>query len=304
MRSTVRRSAASVEHILAAPAKERAGRGALVPRVTIVVTTKNSDRTLKAGLESARAQQGANVEIIVVDNCSADATPVIASSLADVVLQAGPERSAQRNAGVAVAKGDYILIVDSDMMLSPNVVASAFEQIERGAQAVAIPETSFGEGFWSACKALERSCYDGDATISAARFFPRERLIKIGGFDERLQGGEDWDISLRATGNTAPAFAASRIYHDEGRQTLAAIAAKKFCYGKSLPLFVRKHGREGLTRLNPLRWSLVRNLPKMMKQPVIGIGCIVMKTAELCAVVCGMASSLVASPGRSPKKMT
>lgn len=300
--STVRGSATSVKHRLAAPAKERAERGALMPHVTIVVTTKNSERTLKACLESVRAQQDTNLEIIVVDNCSTDATPEIASLLADVVLQAGPERSAQRNAGLAAAKGDYVLIVDADMVLSPNVVTSAFEQIERGAQAVAIPETSFGEGFWSACKALERSCYDGDATVSAARFFPRERLTKIGGFDERLHGGEDWDISLRATGNAAPAFAASRIYHDEGRQTLRSIAAKKFRYGKSLLLFVHKHGREGLIRLSPIRWALMRNLPKMLKQPVIGIGCIVMKTAELCAVVCGMASSIIASPSRLQRR--
>jgi glycosyltransferase involved in cell wall biosynthesis len=273
-----------------------------MPHVTIVVPTRNSERTLKACLESARAQQGTNVEVIVVDNSSTDATPEIASSLADVVLQAGPERSAQRNAGVAVAKGDYVLIVDADMVLSSNVVASAFEQIERGAEAVAIPETSFGEGFWSACKALERSCYDGDATVSAARFFPRERLAEIGGFDERLLGGEDWDISLRAVRSTTLAFAAGRIYHDEGHQTLGAIAAKKFCYGKSLPLFVRKHGRKGLTRLNPLRWSLVRNLPRMLRHPIILGGCIVMKTAELCAIVCGMASSVIAPPGRLQRR--
>src|ERR1022692_3040386 len=50
--------------------------------VSLIVTTKNSERTLEACLRSARAQAYAPIEIIVVDNRSTDATPQIAHRLA------------------------------------------------------------------------------------------------------------------------------------------------------------------------------------------------------------------------------
>ncbi|HZV78498.1 MAG TPA: glycosyltransferase family A protein [Candidatus Binatus sp.] len=264
--------------------------------VSMIVTTKNSQRTLEACLRSARAQTHQPVEIIVVDNGSSDATPEIARRLADSVIEAGPERSAQRNAGMRAARGGYVLVLDSDMVLDPDVVEAALAASNAGARVVAIPEESFGQGFWSVCKTFERSFYREDALISAGRFFSKSDALEAGGYDETLTGPEDWDLSMRLAGSSAIAFAHARIRHDEGRQTLSELFKKKYYYGRSMPAFVRKHGRSALARLNPLRPSLVRGMGAMVRRPVLAAGLIVMKTTE---AIGGAAGMLDARPRRN-----
>ena len=267
-----------------------------MPLVSLIVTTKNSKRTLTACLESARRQDHAPLEIIVVDNASSDGTADVARQLADIVIEAGPERSAQRNAGIKAARGEYVMILDADMVLQPDVVSGAVSAAKGGAAAVAIPERSFGDGFWSACKAFERSFYEDDALVSAARFFRRDRVLALGGFDESLTGPEDWDLSMRAAGPSGVVFARTLILHDEGSQSLRNLYLKKYYYGRSMPAFVRKHGAEALKRISPLRGSLVRGVGRMLLHPVLTGGLIVMKSAELMGGAFGMLSARPAGP--------
>jgi glycosyltransferase involved in cell wall biosynthesis len=255
--------------------------------VSAVVTTRNSARTLEACLRSVREQPGVDVELIVVDNASTDGTQAIASRYADAVLQVGPERSAQRNAGARRATRAYVAFFDSDMALEPNVLLRCVEAAERGSRAVAIPEHSFGEGFWAACKALERSFYVDDEVVSAARFFRREDVLACGGYDEELTGPEDWDLSMRIAGDQPLVFVDALIQHDEGRQSLAVLYDKKRYYGRSMPRFVRKHGREALHKINPWRSSLVTNLPAILRDPRLGAGLVLMKAIEMAGGIVG-----------------
>src|SRR5262249_55143009 len=152
------------------------------PVVSAIVTTRNSRRTLEQLLRSLRAQTYAAVEVVVVDNSSTDGTPALAESYADRVAQWGPERSAQRNRGVALSSGRYVLILDSDMRLAPGAVeACVITAVGTGAAAVVVPERTVGRNLLARCRALERRCYEGDATIEAARFFEREAFLRHGG---------------------------------------------------------------------------------------------------------------------------
>ena len=92
-------------------------------KITAIVPTKNSARTLATCLESLVNQTYGDTEVIVVDNQSDDDTVRIAEQLADVVIDQGPERCAQRNKGAEVATGDIVLFIDSDMVLEPDVLS-------------------------------------------------------------------------------------------------------------------------------------------------------------------------------------
>ena len=72
-------------------------------------------------------------EIIVVDNHSSDATAAIAKSLgATVVFEPVNQISRARNAGAAVASGDWLIFIDADCELNPELLADVIGLIESG----------------------------------------------------------------------------------------------------------------------------------------------------------------------------
>ncbi len=140
--------------------------------VSVIVPTKNSEATLDRCLSSIKNQTYKSIEIIVVDNNSVDKSKAIAGKYTKKVYNKGPERSSQRNFGSQEAQGDYLVFIDSDMELMPNVIEECVEVAQSmSVEAVVIPEISVGETFWAKCKALEKRCYMEDETIEAARFF-------------------------------------------------------------------------------------------------------------------------------------
>jgi glycosyltransferase involved in cell wall biosynthesis len=262
---------------------------------SVIVPTRNSAETLAACLESIRSQAGAEVESIVVDNGSTDRTGEIAGGLADQLLSAGPERSAQRNAGARAASGRFVLFVDSDMVLERTVVSECVRAAEGGAQSVVIPEVSFGEGYWTRCKTLERACYLGDDTIEAARFFTREAFEAVGGYDETIVAGpEDWDIHERVRAKGARVGRTDAfIRHDEGHLRLRETLATKFYYGKSAAVYMRRHRGAARSQARLLRPAFRRNWRMLARQPLTAAGMFTMKALELAAGAVGLMSARV-----------
>ncbi len=216
-----------------------------MPLVSIVVTTRNEGRNIVACLESVCRQTFQDHEIIVVDNASTDDTKDLARRSTDKVFDHGPERSAQRNFGVAQSVGKYVLYLDADMILEPGVVAECVGICEANARTagVHIPERIVGEGFWIKVRAFERSFYDG-TVIDAVRFLPKTVFEAVGGFDPTLCGPEDWDFDKKVRGRGEVALCRSRIKHNEGRFDLSRYLAKKGYYAGSFATYVARWGAD------------------------------------------------------------
>jgi len=256
-----------------------------MPLVSVVVPTHNSADSLRACLESIKNQAYPSVEAVVIDNNSTDATLEVARALTSHVYTQGPERSAQRNRGAREARGTYLLFVDSDMVLAPDVVEQCVRLMASASDitGVVIPETSVGEGFWARCKALERSCYVGDPTIEAARFFARETFDVVGGYDEALTGPEDWDFSQRAARLGRLGRIDVYITHLEGRLTLGETMRSKFYYGKTMGIYMRKQSGSAVRQLQLVRPAFLRHWRRLLAHPVLTTGMVVMKVGEFAA---------------------
>ncbi|RJO60537.1 glycosyltransferase [candidate division WS5 bacterium] len=253
--------------------------------VSVVVPTLNSSTTISKCLESIKKQTYKNIEIIVVDHeKSVDDTTQIAKEYTNKVFIKGIERCIQRNFGGEKAKGEYILFIDSDMELSENVVKSCVEKMTGKTKGIIIPEESFGEGFWARCKNLERSFYVGVDWMEGARFFRRKEFLKVGGYNEELISGEDWDLSQKIEALGRLDRVESVIYHNEGKISLLRTIRKKFYYSSHFDNYIKTNTNKEKSKKQTnlfLRYKLYFSKPKkLLRNPVLGFGMIFMKTCE------------------------
>jgi len=226
-----------------------AAKGEWAPPVSVIVPTKNSARTIERCLSSVRGQSYPKVELIVVDGGSTDGTPEIAAKFADRVVEHSSERSEARNLGAKISSGAYLLFLDSDMVLSQWVIEECVAAAEKGLDALYVPERIVGSSFWTKVRDFERGFYTG-TVIDAVRFMRRELFEGVGGFDESLVAGEDWDLDRRIRGaGGRVGVISSPLYHDEGEFDMKRYLKKKGYYsGEGFPKYAEKWNHDEVVR--------------------------------------------------------
>ncbi|HBL51792.1 MAG: Glycosyl transferase family 2 [Microgenomates group bacterium GW2011_GWA2_39_19] len=256
------------------------------PVVSAIITTKNSSATLGALLESIKRQTFSKSEVVVVDNNSFDQTGQIAKKYTSKVYSKGPERSAQRNFGASKSQGEYLLFLDSDMVLTENVLDECVKRmVEEKVGGIIIPEKSFGNGFWAKVKALERKINEGEDYFEAARFFPKKIFRDMGGYDENLTGPEDWDFPQRVARKYKIVRTHSYILHNEGEPSLKSFAKRKYYYGLSVHKYLKK---QNLPAISPrtvyfLRRSFYKRWKELLVNPLLSAGMLLMLFVESAA---------------------
>ncbi len=97
------------------------------PLVSIIIPAFNSEKYLGDTVRSALAQTWPNKEIIIVDDGSSDGTLAIANQFASrelkVLTQKNRGAASARNAGLAIAQGDFIQWLDADDLLAPDKIS-------------------------------------------------------------------------------------------------------------------------------------------------------------------------------------
>ena len=235
-----------------APDDTRAEDGA--PRVTFIVVSWNTREVLRACLASLRAHAPAGSEVVVVDNASDDDSPEMVAAdfpearLVRHAVNVGFGRGA--NAGMAVARGRLLALLNSDALLLDASLARLVERLEADAsigligplillpdgrvQASARRFPSLGRLLLSelwlhrllprarATRALlghwfdHAAACDADWLVGACLLLPRETFRRTGGFDARIfMYGEEveWCRRIRALGLRVVFDPAARVRH-------------------------------------------------------------------------------------------
>jgi len=268
--------------------------GSSLPLVSVVVPTKNSAETIEACLQSLKVQSYKNIEIIVVDNYSGDRTVRLAKKYGPKVYSKGPERSAQVNFGVRMARGKYAYRVDADFVVQPEVVREAVESCEsQGCEAVEVHNTSDATvSLWAQVRKLERDNYAGEELNVAARFWKRDAFLSVGGFDERLVAAEDYDLHDRLVraGFKIGRIRACEIHLGEPK-TLYEVFRKHYYYGRSLREYIGKNGGSAWRQLSPMRSSYSRTARDSAKSPKVLLGFVVYQSVRYLAALLGVISA-------------
>jgi len=179
-------------------------------KFSVVIPTYNRAKLLQAALDSVLAQSWTDYEIIVVDDGSTDETSGAISRYGDPVRlfrQENQGPGAARNLGIAQARGEYVVFLDSDDRWFPWTLATYAEVIE-GCDRPSIVMTQ-PVSFTDADKlaAIEQTplriqtCRDYFACPRAAQGSTAAVRVDVlraeGGFVERSIYAEDCDLWLR-----------------------------------------------------------------------------------------------------------
>ncbi|MBS3648601.1 glycosyltransferase family 2 protein [Pseudaminobacter sp. 19-2017] len=113
------------------------------PDVSFVIAAFNAERSIARAIESALAQRDVTVEVVVVDDCSTDRTVEVARSFpAELVRVVELEKNrgpgGARNAGLEIARGRWIAVLDSDDVVYPDRLARMIRRAETADAQIAV----------------------------------------------------------------------------------------------------------------------------------------------------------------------
>jgi glycosyltransferase involved in cell wall biosynthesis len=258
---------------------------AYMPLISIIIPTKNNEKTLTKCLLSIKQQNYPNIEIIVIDAFSSDQTRNLAERLGAQVIQLQSERTKAKNYGARLAKGDYVFFVDSDMILEPNVIKECLDVCVKGSVGVIIPEASIGDGIWVKIRDFERRMYQG-TKIESARFFVRKHVLEVGGFDEDIITYEESTLpqKLERRGYKINGRIKSFILHNEDGFELRNWLRKKQYYSDTLRIYAERYpeyAREQLDAKNRIKIFVSNgNLKRLIRHPIPAFGIFILKGLE------------------------
>ena len=192
------------------------------PLVSVVIPAYNCERTIAAAISSALWQTVEDLEVVVVDDGSTDSTAAIAGAFTGrvrVLQQPNAGVAAARNAAVNAAAGRFVAFCDADDVLLDRHVEALLDVWHRDAAGGLATANAFWllPGGISPTKTRHRGkfpSYDGQRMallqsnfVSTMSLLERSLFESVGGFDESLRQGEDWELWLRLV------FAGHRVAH-------------------------------------------------------------------------------------------
>jgi glycosyltransferase involved in cell wall biosynthesis len=185
--------------------------------------------------------------------------------------------------GIERASGEWVLWIDGDMVLPSSILERAMDAA-KDADGVFIPEMTVGSGYWTRCRALERSCCTEELLVQSPRLVRRSYMVEAGGFVTSLSGTEDAELRTRMLkeGRTLK-WIPDLIVHDEGRLTLSGVLRKRYYYGRGLASYKDGHPGALSGQAKAAIGAYSRNWRRLAAQPGVAMGVVTMRGMEAAA---------------------
>ncbi len=166
------------------------------PILSIVIPARNAEEKLEQCLKTIQSLNRDDIEVIVVDDASTDETPEVVEkynyTLEKLSQQRGP--AVARNKGVEVSKGEIILFIDSDILISDKTVPLILEDLSHDTETAAVvgmldkemPYKNISSQYFNLRKHYDYLLVNDDlknlyASITAIR---KRIFLEAGGFNE------------------------------------------------------------------------------------------------------------------------
>lgn len=194
-------------------------------KVSIVIPCYNHGVMLREALASVEQVRNANLlEVIIVDDGSSEAETTrileeVGQAGHSVVAQSNRGLSAARNVGIRLAKGEFILPLDSDNRVRDAYLNEAASLLKDNPSLDVIYADAeyFGErnGRWHVPE-FDLSSLIRANFIDACALYRKSLWEKVGEYDEHMpsMGWEDWDFWLRVAAHGGAFFHLPKIGFD------------------------------------------------------------------------------------------
>lgn len=256
------------------------------PDISIVIVSWNRREDLLRALESCARQRGVSIEIVVVDNGSADGTPEAVAAwaktapvpLAFARATSNLGAAVARNAGIRLSTGGTIAFLDSDAELCDDDTLARLRGTLRGRKLAGVGPAIYLDrertAVWYKGGYYLRGMYvdmgrnkvdheTPEFLTTCCSLWERDAVERAGGFDPALPYGfEDNDLShrvQRAGGVLAVDPQVAAIHH---LSQAARIRAERdgmphYVYDERARIRVslRRHGFLGFVREEAWQWS-------------------------------------------------
>jgi glycosyltransferase involved in cell wall biosynthesis len=251
------------------------------PIVSVCIPAYNQGRYLREALESALAQSGPDLEVVVYDDASTDGTAELLASVRDPRVRSFRQHkrvgiSLNRNSCLAVARGRYLAWLDGDDVYCRDALVIQTTTLERTPRAGLVHGNHHVIGDDGRTLPGWRPPFDQDVVESGGAAFReltlsnyvtaptvvvrRECYERVGGYSPALtRCGEDWEMWMRITLHYDLAYSAAPIAsyrrHDASSSASATASGEQLLFdiGAIETIFDYRRHQLGLPRDGRLR---------------------------------------------------
>jgi O-antigen biosynthesis protein len=263
------------------------------PRFSILTPVYETPAPVLARmLRSLRRQSFRDWELCLVDDGSRE--PHVAAALA-AAERADPRirvRRRQRNGGIvtasnealALARGEFVALLDHDDELHPDALGLVDEALARAPEAdyaytdedkivgPGIHLRPFFKPDWSP-ERLRTQMYTGHLSV-----LRRALVEEVGGFDPEFEGAQDWDLVLKVTERARAVVHVPRVlYHWRVGATSAAAggeAAKPWAFeagARAVQAHCERIGLQARVGRDPTHTGVYHLQPRLSREPLVSI---------------------------------
>ncbi|WP_308991945.1 glycosyltransferase [Mariniflexile litorale] len=253
------------------------------PLVSLIILTYNSADFILETLESAKEQSYKNIELIISDDCSSDATTTICENwLIDnkqyfkntqlIVPASNTGIPANCNRGIKASNGQWLKFLAGDDVFFPNCVQSCIDFVNKHSEVKFLfskvayltndkeskyleTKTDIDMVFFNS---TPKNQYDmlvkGGVYVPApTEFLNKQTLLELGMFDEEIKLCEDYPMWMKATKNNVKLFfmSSETIWYRIHEQSV--MSSRSLLYEKSMKTVFFKYRFKYLLKKQPLK---------------------------------------------------
>ena len=204
-----------------------------MPLISVIIPAYNAELWIAESIGSVLAQTWRELEVIVVDDGSQDATPEIVAGIGDprvrLIRQENRGQCVALNLGVTEARGAYIKFLDADDWLNPEHLAAQMAALDGSTECVAACHWGYflddprrsaarkehcNKDYEDPLEWLVDSLTKDEGMMGGWKWLiPKSVLERSGGWDERLSLNNDFDFSIRLLlASSGVRFASEALY--------------------------------------------------------------------------------------------